>query len=318
MRIAKRAAVVLVMTPLMAIAQRSGGRTERKPSPATSATAAPSGAQSAPNSQPAANPYRTNPGSSAPIAPPPVAPRPIASAPLTRPFAALPVPALAPQPAPTSIATSVPVPVPQPLVSAVPSPEPVAAVNYAQGQLTVVAQSASLGTVLKLISAKTGAAIDLAPELQNEPVVAQIGPSAVRDVMTALLDSPKIDYIIMGSGNASGGIERILVRTRQSFGRTAIAESRPAAPAPAEETGFRFNTNGSPAASVAKPQTPLTQEQLMANWTKVREEKRLAEIEQQRQERENEANGVAPPPQPEPQTQPEPQPNNADSPPLKQ
>jgi hypothetical protein len=68
---------------------------------------------------------------------------------------------------------------------------------------------------------------------------------------------------------------------------------------------------------VAKPQTPLTQEQLMANWQKAREEKRLAEIEQQRVDRENEASRVEPPPQPEPQAQPEPQPNNnADNPPL--
>jgi len=68
---------------------------------------------------------------------------------------------------------------------------------------------------------------------------------------------------------------------------------------------------------VAKPQTQLTQEQMMANWQKVREEKRLAEIEQQRQDRESEANHVEPPPQPEAQAQPEPQPNNnADNPPL--
>jgi hypothetical protein len=191
-----------------------------------------------------------------------------------------------------------------------------AAVNYTQGQLTVVSQNASLGTVLKLISTKTGAVIDIAPELQNEPVIAQIGPSAVREVMTALLDSPKIDYIIMGSGNASGSMEKILVRTRQTFGRNVIPMSRPAQPAPAEAADFRFAT-GAPAVGVAKPQTQLTQEQLMANWQKVREEKRLAEIEQQRQDRENEANHVEPPPQPEAQVQPEPQPNNnADNPPL--
>ena len=191
-----------------------------------------------------------------------------------------------------------------------------ATVNYTQGQLTVVSQNASLGAVLKLISAKTGAVIDLAPELQNEPVIAQIGPSAVREVMTALLDSPKIDYIVMGSGNASGGMERVLVRTRQSFGRNAISMSRPPQPAPAEAAEFRF-ANGSPAAGVAKPQTQLTQQQMMENWQKIREEKKLAEIEQQRQDRENEANHVEPPPQPEAQAQPEPQPNNnADNPPL--
>jgi len=215
------------------------------------------------------------------------------------------------------LAASVPVSIPQPAVSPVPSPEPTAAVNYSQGQLTVVSQNASLGTVLKLISTKTGAVIDLAPELQNEPVIAQIGPSAVREVMTALLDSPKIDYIIMGSGNASGGLGKILVRTRQTFGRNVIPMNRPPEPAQAQANEFKF-APAEPVAGVAKPQTQLTQEQMMANWQKVREEKRLAEIEQQRQDRENEANHVEPPPQPEAQVQPEPQPtNNADNPPLK-
>ena len=208
-------------------------------------------------------------------------------------------------------ATSVPAPVAQPAVSVPPTLEPTANVHYSQGQLTVTSQNASLGTVLKLISAKTGATIDLAPELQNEPVVAQIGPSGVREVMTALLDSPRIDYIIMGSGTAPGGLERILVRTRQSFGRTEFAASRPIQPPPHAETELKLNEYAPPVAGVAKPQTPLTQEQLMANWQKVREEKRLAEIEQQRQDRENEANRVEPPPQPEPQPN-----NNADNPPL--
>jgi hypothetical protein len=318
MRIANIAALILATTPFPAFAQRPGGHVERKPSPATSAvstSSSPSGTQAAPSLQPAINPYRANSGSSAPAATQPVISRPAAPAPLARPVQAIPAPTVAPQPAPTSIAASVPASIPQP-VSPAPSSEPMAAVNYTQGQLTVVSQSASLGTVLKLISAKTGAVIDLAPELQNEPVIAQIGPSAVREVMTALLDSPKIDYIIMGSGNVSGGMERILVRTRQSFGRNVISMSRPPQASPAEAAEFKFAT-GVPAAGVAKPQTQLTQEQMMENWKKIREDKKLAEIEKQRQDRENEENRVEPPPQPEPQTQPEPQPNNnADNPPL--
>jgi hypothetical protein len=318
MRIANIAALILATTPFPAFAQRPGGHVERKPSPATSAvstSSSPSGTQAAPSLQPAINPYRANSGSSAPAATQPVISRPAAPAPLARPVQAIPAPTVAPQPAPTSIAASVPASIPQP-VSPAPSSEPMAAVNYTQGQLTVVSQSASLGTVLKLISAKTGAVIDLAPELQNEPVIAQIGPSAVREVMTALLDSPKIDYIIMGSGNVSGGMERILVRTRQSFGRNVISMSRPPQASPAEAAEFKFAT-GVPAAGVAKPQTQLTQEQMMENWKKIREEKKLEEIEKQRQDRENEASRVEPPPQPEPQTQPEPQPNNnADNPPL--
>ncbi|HEX3155674.1 MAG TPA: hypothetical protein VHV32_13675 [Candidatus Angelobacter sp.] len=314
MRIAKTAALVMAMTPILALAQ------QHKPSPATSVTSvpsSPSATQATLGLQPAINPYRRNPGSTAgPTTPQPMAARSVMPVPEARPVSPMPAPQVAPQAVPTSIATSmVSVPVAQPAVTPAAPSAPTVAVNYAQGQLTVVSQSASLGAVLKLISAKTGAVIDLAPELQNEPVIAQIGPSAVREVMTALLDSPKIDYIIMGSGNASGGLEQVLVRTRQSFGRNGIAMNGPVQSAPAEAPEFRFNANGAPA-GVAKPQTALTQEQLVENWKKIREEKKQAEIAQQQQDRETEASQVEPP-QPEPQ--PEPQPTNAvpDNPPLK-
>ena len=321
MRIANTAALILAMAPFLAFAQRSGGHADRKPSPGISASPAPtgqSGVAAAPAAQqqlaPSQNFSRTNTRPN--VAPAQIQPAPPQS--ITRPAAAIqPVPAASPVVAPLA-ATSAPAPVALPAaIAPPPTPEPTASVHYAQGQLTVTSQNASLGTVLKLISTKTGAAIDLAPELQNEPVVAQIGPSPVRDVMTALLDSPKIDYIIMGSGAAAGGLERILVRRRQSFGRTEFAASRTFQPPPQQaETEFKLNENVPPVAGVAKPQTALTQEQLMANWQKAREEKRLAEIEQQRKDRENEASHVELPPQPEPQTQPELQPNNADNPPL--
>ena len=315
MRIAKTAALVMAMTPLLSFAQ------QQKPSPSTTAASTPSSqsaTQAAPGLQPTINPYRRNSGTNAgPITPQPMAARPVMPVPVARPVLPMPAPQVAPQAVPTSVATSVvAAPVAQSIATPAPPSEPTAAVNYVQGQLTVVSQSASLGAVLKLISAKTGAVIDLAPELQNEPVIAQIGPSAVREVMTALLDSPKIDYIIMGSSNASGGLERVLVRTRHSFGRNAIAMNRPVQSAPAEAPEFRFNANGA-AAGVAKPQTALTQEQLMENWKKVREEKKQAEIAQQQQDRETEAGQAEPPPQPE--NQPEPQPTNAvpENPPLK-
>ncbi|MBZ5491516.1 MAG: hypothetical protein LAO76_11345 [Acidobacteriia bacterium] len=325
MRIANTAALLLAMASLVAVAQRSGGRLERKPSPATSAVPAPTGQDGntsapvvpaarqmvAPQNFPRPN---TNPN----IAPVHIQPAP--APPVARPAAAIQAaPTAYPAVAPVA-ANFAPAPVAAPATMApAPTPEATATVHYAQGKLSVTSQNAPLGMVLNLISAKTGASIDLAPELQNEPVVAQIGPSAVQDVMSALLDSPKIDYIIMGSGAADGGLQRILVRTRHSFGRTEFAASRPFQPPPAQapaETEFKLNENVPPVAGVAKPLTPLTQEQLMANWQKAREEKRLAEIEQQRKDRENEANRVEPPPQPEPQAQPETQPNNADNPPL--
>lgn len=302
MKITKIAALILAMSPFLAVAQKPDGRLDRKPSPAIGAAPAPI-AQSGVPATPATQQPNTRPN----VVPGHIQPVPMQ--PSIRPAANIQTGSAAPRVVASSVANSAPTPI-QPVANVASTLEPTASVHYAQGLLTVTSNSASLGAVLKLISAKTGAVIDLAPELQNEPVAAQIGPSGVRDVMTALLDSPKIDYIIMGSGAASGGLERVLVRTRQSFGRMEISASRPFQPPPPQaETEFKLNENAPSVAGVAKPQTPLTQEQLMANWQKAREEKRLAEIEKQRQDRENEANHVEPP-------QPEPQPNNADNPPL--
>jgi hypothetical protein len=191
----------------------------------------------------------------------------------------------------------------QPIVSqpvAIPSSSSAgpALVDYAHGELRVVSDKASLGQVLRLVAARTGAVVDLSPELQNEPVVAQLGPASPREVLTQLLDSSRIDYIIMGAGDETGSLQRIVVRTRQTFGQTAMAAVRPQAPlaqgAPEEA---KTDEHG-----LTPAESKLTQEQLMENWKKVREEKRLAEIQQQAQERENEAV--------QPQTQPEPQPAN--------
>jgi hypothetical protein len=324
MRIARTAALLLAMAPLFAVAQRSGRGLDRKPSPATSATSAPSGQSGAASATVAAPATRQSlppqnfprPNTNTTIAP--VHVQPAAPQPVMRPVTAFqPSPTASPVVAPSAANFSAAAVSAPATMAPAPTPEPTATVRYAQGQLTVTSQNASLGTVLKLISAKTGATIDVAPELQNEPVVAQIGPSAIHEVMSALLDSPKIDYIIMGSGAADGGVQRILVRTRQSFGRTEFAGNRPfQPPQPQGENEFKLNGYAPPVAGVAKPQTALTQEQLMTNWQKAREEKRLAEIEQQRNDRENEASAVEPPPQPEAQTQPQVQPNGADNPPI--
>jgi hypothetical protein len=156
-----------------------------------------------------------------------------------------------------------------------------AAVDYANGQISVTAENAPLGVVLKLISAKTGAVVDLAPELQNEPVVAQLGPSPVREALTALLDSPRVDYIVLGTGDEPGSLQRIVVRTRQSFGRVAMAAIRPPQPKPEEaEEEPKLDENGH---LVSSPE----QEQRMENWKKAREIQRLAEIKRQEQDREN-------------------------------
>jgi hypothetical protein len=327
LKIAKTAAVILAaMSPILAIAQKSQGRLDRKPSPSSSATSA-TGAQGGTPVAPSSQQFVTSENSFRPNSKSNVSPndsRATPQEPIVYPAPAVQtIPVTSPAVAVTSETAAVPMPAAQPVLDPSPPTEATTTVLYGHGQLTVISQNASLGTLLKLISSKTGAVIDLSPELQNEPVIAQIGPSPVREVLTGLLDSPKIDYIIMGDADTAGGVQRIVVRTRESFARTALAAGRPSRPRPQDaNTEAKIAENGHPAAATATPQAPLTQEQLMENWKKIREEKRLAEIEQQRQDRENEQNQVQvePQPQPQPQPQPEPQPDNppsSENPPLK-
>ena len=317
-----KAALFLAATmSVLAVAQAPQTSPAQKPSPAVSASPAPTGQQRVPVSPyghrfvPSENlPHSNQPGTAAQPAARPVIPQAVATP--ARP-AVQPRPVL-PQPIQPSVAAPVAVQAPiqqapvqqpavQPVVAASPSANGAAAVDYSQGQLTVVSERATLGQVLKLVAAKTGGVIDVAPELQNELVIARLGPAPVREVLTGLLDSPKIDYIVMGSGDGGRGLERIVVRTRQSFGRTAMAAVHPVQPQPEEakanETGHL--PNGLPPA-----EAKLTQEQLMENWKKTREQMRLAEIQQQSQARESEQNQAQAEPQPEQPTEPPPPPDN--------
>jgi hypothetical protein len=302
---------------VLAVAQAPQTSPTQKPSPATSASPAPAGqprvqvspyAQRLANSQ---NQFRSNqPINSAQPAARPVIPQPVI-APAVQPRPAPPQPIQPAIPAPVVAQPPVQQPVAQPVVAA--SSNGGAAVDYSHGQLTVVSERATLGEVLKLVAAKTGGVVDVAPELQNEPVVARLGPGPVREVLTGLLDSPKVDYIVMGTADSHSGLQRIVVRTRQSFGRTAMAAVHPALTQPQPEEQAKADETGHPPNGPTPAEAKLTQEQLMENWKKTREQMRVAEIQQQAQERENEQNHpqVEPEqPQPEQPTEPPPPPDN--------
>jgi len=164
------------------------------------------------------------------------------------------------------------------------APDGAATVNYVRGQLTVVSHNAPLELVLKLVASKTGATVGLAPELQNEPVIAQIGPGSVHDVVTRLLDSPKIDYILLGKGDDPDNLSRIVVQSRRAQ-RPGTQAYRP----PPQEDEDARAANG----NLSEDESKMSQEELRERWRKIREEKLAAEIRQQKEDREREANGSA-------------------------
>lgn len=316
--IGKAALFLAITSSVVATAQAPQTSPAQKPSPAVSVSPAPTGQQRVPVSpyghravtsqaqfrpnQPGTPQPAVRPVFSQAVATPPVQPRPV-----------LPQPIQPPVPSPVAAQSPVqqaPVqqPIMQPVIAASSAASGAAAVDYSHGQLTVVSERATLGQVLKLVAAKTGGVVDVAPELQSEPVMARLGPGPVREVLTGLLDSPKVDYIIMAAGDGRNGLDRIVVRTRQSFGRTAMAAVRPAQPQQQLQEQASDETAAGPTPAEAK----LTQEQLMQKWTKTREQMRLAEIQQQARERESEQTHAEAEPQTESQAE---QPNGPPPPP---
>lgn len=123
------------------------------------------------------------------------------------------------------------------------------AADFRNGQLSVVADDAELGKVLQLIGEKTGASVEVAPEIAGERVIAHLGPGPAGDIVATLLNSPRLDFILMGSEDQTS-IKRLIVRRKASFGRE-LSQSR-AQPIPAA---------GKPEDSKAEPpsQPPVDQ-----------------------------------------------------------
>jgi hypothetical protein len=144
-----------------------------------------------------------------------------------------------PQIATAQIAAPVPAAPPvvepsEPVAAPLPNADPDApvTVEFALGKLTVVANHADLGKVLHLIAVKMGAEIQVAPEVAAEPAVVRLGPGSPSEILGALLSSPRIDFIILGS---EGRVQRVMVSRRASFGREPVLTAMTTQQGPAAE-----------------------------------------------------------------------------------
>jgi hypothetical protein len=122
----------------------------------------------------------------------------------------------------------------QPIKAAEPlSPEQMPAsppqVVFSKDTLTINANNATLGDVLRAVHRQTGAAIDM-PGNATDRVVGRFGPGPVRDVMTSLLNGSHFNYVLMGSATNPNGLERVVLISKSSpMDQIAQAPSTPAA-----------------------------------------------------------------------------------------
>lgn len=170
-------------------------------------------------------------------------------------------------------------PLPPPTPEQMPPTRPL--IGYRNGQLSISANNSTLAEVLNSVRAQTGAAIESTGLQSSDRVVAKLGPGAPKDVLVALLEGSRFNYVILGSDTVPGAVARVVLMPRPG-----------AAGGPVGRPGAGYG------AAAARPQPPPPDEEI---------EEEMMPAEEQPPEVQEEA-----PPQPDqPQAQPQPaDPNN--------
>ncbi|MGH9493208.1 MAG: hypothetical protein ACRD2K_06880, partial [Terriglobales bacterium] len=107
-------------------------------------------------------------------------------------------------------------PLPQELPPVAPS------VSYRGGLLTIIAQNSTLFDILSAVRKATGAAVDT-PASATERVATRLGPGQPRDVLAALLNGSRFDYILLSLPEDPGGVRRLILTPRSAGGAPASA-----------------------------------------------------------------------------------------------
>ena len=84
-------------------------------------------------------------------------------------------------------------------------------VTYLKGMLRIHALRCPLGDVLQAVEARTGTAMDIAPEAAREVVSVEIGPTTPLLVLRELLEGEKSNYVMIG-GPGPGQVRRLVMQ----------------------------------------------------------------------------------------------------------
>jgi hypothetical protein len=87
-------------------------------------------------------------------------------------------------------------------------------VTYQDGELTIVAENATLSEVLGAVRSAMGANIDLPTGAADQRIWIRLGPGPARTVLRDLLDGTEYNYVIQASESDSDGIRSVLLTMR--------------------------------------------------------------------------------------------------------
>ncbi|MGA8272315.1 MAG: hypothetical protein WB919_12210 [Candidatus Sulfotelmatobacter sp.] len=194
-------------------------------------------------------------------------------------------------------------------------PQPVKAsapvVKYANGKLSIAAQNATMGDLLRALSSATGAVIDFPNDHAAERMSANVGPGTVRDVLSSLLNGSGFNYVILGSQNNPNVLQRLILTEAEASTPGASTQLAPAQAAviapPANLPPAKSPLYVPPAASASAPVPEPPIVAMEAPKEPVAPEdlgQMMRDMAQQIRQKQQEQPQAAPPPPPQENTPP--------------
>jgi len=117
-----------------------------------------------------------------------------------------PAPVITPEPAPVSAAVELP---PQPAEP----PKPPLEVTFHNGMLRIRTERATLAQVLFEVQKQTGADIAIPAGAESEEIAADLGPAPAREVLAALLNGSRYNFVFVGN-NRGRALQKAILSVR--------------------------------------------------------------------------------------------------------
>jgi AMIN domain len=135
------------------------------------------------------------------------------------------------------------------------APEPPLRVGFDRGLLTISARNATLADVLYQVHLRTGANIAIPSGAEQEHVAIQAGPGPAKDVIAALLNGSRFNYVLQGTAQDPQGVGALILTPKSNMPDGSYSQPA-AAPAQAMAT-----PDGQLAAPTVPPNPPMETEQ---------------------------------------------------------